>query len=188
MMLLLGALVSPVSHACRVPPRQQLVTPDEQIAMATDISLAKVVSVNPSATLAGGWRPSVDYAFQVQERLLGPNEQRFVLVGAQGETRPPPSSSDHSDEAFWQRGGGRLYNDPDCMLRPGFILGEYYLVFRGPNATWRSFEHIRTVDGQPDAGDKWLSYVKAKLEGRPQRPPGAVTLPVQPANRIGHRN
>ena len=165
-LLLLTALASPATQACRAPPRQQMVTPDEQIAMATDVSLARVVSVIPSATL-GGWRPPVDYTFQVQERLLGPNEQRFVLVGAQDETRPPPSSNDHSDEAFWQRGGGRLHNGPDCMLWPDFILGEYYLVFRGKNATWRSFEHIRTVDGQPDPNDKWLSYVKAKLEGRP---------------------
>lgn len=166
--LLVGTLASTVSHACYTPPREQVVTPEEQITLATDVSLAKVIRATPSPIPSFGGRPSVEYEFEVQERLLGPGQQRFVLIGAQGETRPNPSSNDHSDKAFWQRGGGRLYNDPDCVLRPNFVVGENYLIFRGKPATWRSFEHIETVRGKPNTDDKWLSYAREKLESRRQ--------------------
>jgi hypothetical protein len=164
--LLLGTLVSSASHACRIPPREQVVTADEQIALATDVFVAKVVRATPLPPPDFDRRPSVEYEFEVQERLLGQDEQRFVLIGAKGETRPRSTSNDHSDEAFWQRGGGRLYNDSDCVLRPNFVVGENYLVFRGKSPTWRSFEHLETVGGQPNPDDRWLSYVKEKLEGR----------------------
>jgi hypothetical protein len=93
----------------------------------------------------------------------------FILVGARGQTRSTPSSDDHSDAAFWQRGGGRLYNDGDCLLRPDFTVGETYLVFRNAPATWRSFEHIATVQDHPDPNDKWLVYVKENLAIREYR-------------------
>lgn len=164
--LLVGTLASPVSHACYAPPGEQMVTPEEQIASGTDVSLAKVVRATASPILNFGGRQSIEYEFEVQERLLGPEKQRFVIIGAKGETRRSSSSNDHSDEAFWQRGGGRLYNDPDCVLRPNFVVGENYLIFRGEPATWRSFEHIQTVLGKPNSDDRWLSYVKEKLESR----------------------
>ncbi|MEF9926821.1 MAG: hypothetical protein RR775_17720 [Massilia sp.] len=164
LILVVGTLASSASHACRLPPREQVVTPEELLALATDVTLAKVIRATPSPIRNSGGRPSVEYEFEVQERLLGPEEQRFVLIGASGKTRPNPSSNDHSDKTFWERGGGRLYNDPDCVLRPNFAVGENYLVFRGQPATWRSFEHIETVRGKPDTDDKWLSYAKDKLE------------------------
>lgn len=166
---LLGALASPASHACHAPPREQLVTPAEQIALATDVSLARVVRATPSSSFLSGTRPPFEYEFEVQQRLLGYPVQRFVLVGAQGETRPAPPSDDHSDATFWQRGGGRLYNDPDCVLRPNFTVGETYLIFRNARPTWRSFEHIATVQGHPDPHDKWLVYVKENLANRGDR-------------------
>jgi hypothetical protein len=166
--LLLGMLVSPASHACYAPPREQLVSPDAQIALATDVSLAKVVRATPLRASAFG-RPPVEYEFEVHERILGPDEQRFILIGAKGPTRISPSSGDHGGKAFWESGGGRLHNDSDCILKPDFTVGEYYLVFRGKPATWRSFEHIATVRGRPDPDDPWLSYVKEKLEARRQR-------------------
>jgi hypothetical protein len=156
-------MVSVPGQACRVPPVAQVVSPEQQIAMATDVAVARVVEAIPSPLRSGGGRQSVDYTFEVQQRIMGWPEQRFTISGAQGLTRPPPSSSDHSDAAFWERGGGRLYNDADCVLRPDFIVGENYLIFRGKPATWRSFEHIATVRGRPDQDDKWLSYVKEKL-------------------------
>jgi hypothetical protein len=165
-MLLLGTVVSPITHACRAPPREQVVTPEEQIALASDVSVARVVRAIPSPIPSLGGRPVVEYEFDVQKRILGLDERRFIVIGATGETRPGPTSTDHADEAFWQRGGGRLYNDADCVLRPDFIVGESYLVFRGKPATWRSFEHIETVRGRPNPDDKWLSYVEQKLEGR----------------------
>lgn len=162
--LLLNTLLIECSHACRMPPRGQVVTPEQQVASATDVSVARVIGARPSTVATYGGRPSVEYEFEVQERILGPDEPRFSLVGARGETRHPPRSNDHSDEEFWQRGGGRLYNDSDCVLRPNFTVGESYLVFRGKPATWRSFEHIQTVRGRPHPEDKWLLYVKARLK------------------------
>jgi len=156
-------MVSAPGQACRMPPVAQVVSPEQQIAMATDVSVARVTEAIPSPLMNSGGRQSVDYTFEVEQRILGLPEQRFTISGARGMTRPPPSSSDHSDAAFWERGGGRLYNDADCVLRPDFIVGESYLIFRGKPATWRSFEHIATVRGRPDADDKWLSYVTEKL-------------------------
>lgn len=166
--MLLGVLASPLSHACYAPPREQVVTPEELLALATDVSVARVVRATPSPVPAFGGRPSVEYEFEVQQRILGPDVPGFVLIGAKGETRPAPSSSDHSDKAFWERGGARLYNDPDCVLRPNFVVGEHYLVFRGKPATWRSFEHIETVRGRPNPDDKWLSWVVERLKGHQQ--------------------
>lgn len=164
--LLLGLLASAASQACGAPPREQVVTPDEQIALATDVTLARVIRATPSGLPNFGGRQSMDYEFDVQQRLRGMPQIRFILPGAEGETRPAPASGDHSDPVFWKRGGGRLFNDPDCVLRPNFIVGELYLVFRGTPATWRSFEHIETVGGRPNPGDQWLAFVKEQLTER----------------------
>ncbi|GAB3380448.1 hypothetical protein [Massilia agri] len=164
--LVLGVIASPASWACRAPPREQVVTPQELIAKASDVSLAKVVRATPLSGATGGGRPSVEYEFEVQQRILGPEEPRFILIGAHGQTRHQPASADHSDEAFWQQGGGRLYNDMDCVLRPDFAVGESYLIFCGKPAVWRGFERIETVRGRPNPEDKWLSYVVEKLGSR----------------------
>lgn len=161
--VLLNAIGIPFADACRMPPLTQVVTPEQQIAIAADVSVAKVIRATPSSIPASGGRPSVEYEFAVQERISGAADTRFTLVGASGETRPGPASSDHGDDAFWERGGGRLYNDSDCVLRPNFTLGETYLVFRGSPPTWRSFEHIASIGGRPNPDDRWLAYVKAKL-------------------------
>lgn len=164
--LLLGIEVSLNSQACHRPPAEQIVTPDQQIALATDVSVARLIRATPTALLTPGGRAPVDYEFEVQQRLLGFPQSRFILAGAQGETRPRPLSEDHSDAEFWERGGGRLYNDPDCVLRPDFIVREYYLIFRRKPATWRSFEHIETAHRRPNPNDRWLSFVNEKLRDR----------------------
>lgn len=156
----------PSSHACRVPPREQVLTPDEQIEMAVDVSVAKVIRSSTSFPSYGSERHAVTYEFVVQEHIVGADEPRFIIIGTDEETRDKPRSSDHSDREFWERGGGRLYNGADCVLRPNFKVGEFYLVFRGSPAAWRSFEHIEAVDGKPNPDDKWLSYVKGKLAFR----------------------
>lgn len=69
--LLVGTLVSSVSHACRVPPREQVIIPDEKIALATDVTLAKVVQATLSPIPNSRGRPSAEYKFEVQGRLLG---------------------------------------------------------------------------------------------------------------------
>ena len=43
-----------------------------------------------------------------------------------------------------------------------------YLIFRDKPATWRSFEYIETVRGQPNPDDRWLAYVREQLESRSQ--------------------
>ncbi|MBQ5962744.1 hypothetical protein [Massilia sp. ZL223] len=166
--LLLGILASPDSSACRALPRKQIVTPDEQIAIATDVSVARVVRATPLPVPVPGMSPDIEYEFEVQERILGPDDKRFILIGGEVPTRTGPSSDNHSDKAFWERNGGRLYHGTDCLLKLDFVVGEHYLVFRGKPATRRSFEHIDTVGGRPDPDDKWLSYVKERLGGRQQ--------------------
>jgi hypothetical protein len=76
------------------------------------------------------WLPA-----SMRKRILGPDDKRFILVGGNDPTRSGPSSGNHSDNAFWEHNGGRLYHGLDCVLRPDFIVGEYYLVFRGKPAT-----------------------------------------------------
>jgi len=161
-----GVAMIPDSQACRAPPREQVVTPEELVAKAADVSVARVIRATPSTAPNGGGRPTVEYEFEVVQRILGPDEARFTLIGAKGETRMQQPASDHGDEGFWQRGGGRLYNDSDCVLRPNFAVGESYLIFRDKPATWRSFEHIETVRGRPNPDDKWLTYVVEKLGSR----------------------
>ena len=134
--------------------------------MATDVSVARVVRATPSTAQKGGGRQAMEYEFEVVQRILGPDEARFVLGGAHGVTRTALPAGDHGDEAFWRHGGGRLSNDQDCVLRPDFEVGESYLIFRDKPATRRSFEHIETVQGRPNPDDKWLSYVVEKLGSR----------------------
>ncbi|KFI08358.1 hypothetical protein [Massilia sp. BSC265] len=156
--LLLGLGLVPAGQACRTPPVQQTVGPDALIAGAQDVSVAKVVYV---AELGDGL---VRYDFEVQRRLLGPGRKEFSLSGrAVGRYQEREGSPDHSDETFWQHGGGRLTNEGDCVLRPAFRLGESYLMFMNQTATWRSFERIGAAD------DKWFAYVEEKLRTRPQQ-------------------
>jgi hypothetical protein len=66
--LFFSTLVIPYGHACRAPPIAQMVTPEQQIAMATNVSVAKVVRATPTSIPNAGGRPSVTYEFDVQER------------------------------------------------------------------------------------------------------------------------
>lgn len=164
LVLTLGLGLAPASQACVVPPAQQTVSPDALISGARDVSVARVVHV---AELGNGL---VRYDFAVLERLIGSGRKEFSLSGrARGRYQEREGSLDHSDEAFWQRGGGRLTNEGDCVLRPAFRLGENYLMFMDQTATWRSFERIDAGAGTDFAQDKWYAYVKEKLRTRPAR-------------------
>ncbi|MGV7210805.1 hypothetical protein ACLB1G_23475 [Oxalobacteraceae bacterium A2-2] len=162
--LLLG-LYAQASQACRMAPEAQLVDVDQQLRQAVDVSLARVVRVSP--LVEGG----VEYEFEVARRYAGWERSRFVIRDAGGMGRDGESSYQrHQDPAFWRRGGGRTMNGPDCVIHPTFTFGNYYLVFLGQPAVWRSFERVETVDGQPDLDDQWLQYVSARLVG--PGPPG----------------
>jgi hypothetical protein len=159
--LLLCALsiIPGACRACRAPPPEQLVNPDVQIALVNDIVLAKVISATPQYGNGG----MVDYQFLVLKRLIGPDEQFFSMSGhAPGSSRDT-TFANHQDEAFWQRGGGRVMNDSDCVIRPGFVAGKTYLIFRNGPVTWRSFEEIETADGRAADEDRWFAYVHAHV-------------------------
>ncbi len=80
--------------------------------------------------------------------------------------RDSPGSADgHADPVFWQRGGGRVMNDADCLIHPSFEVGATYLAFSGQPMTRRSFERIDMRDD--GAGDRWLAFVVGRLGGAP---------------------
>lgn len=154
-------LASGASHACRAPPAAQVPSADQQLAGARDVSVARVVRATP---LEGR---GMSYDFEVLRRLSGPERREFSIRGS----APPPGhrpivTDDHDDPRFLQPGGGRLVNEPDCVLRPHFTVGEAYLVFLDQPAGWRSFEHIASTNRHYDANDRWLLYVEANLGSR----------------------
>lgn len=166
--LFFSALLVQDAWACRVPPANQLMGVDEQIALASDVSLAQVVAATP---LEGN---VVEYRFVVLQRLAGPVQRTFTLRGRAGSgERESTSFERHTAPAFWQRGGGRTMNGADCAIHPVFTVGDSYLVFLNSPWTWRSFERIEAVDGAVDEGDRWLAYVRAGLARRTAVPKGS---------------
>jgi hypothetical protein len=152
-------IIADSSWACRVPRREQLVDPAIQVAMTTDIALAKVISATPRYDQPG----KVDYQFIVVMRLAGPNEQSFSISGWPPGSTSNTSFDNHKDEAFWQTGGGRVTIDTNCAIHPDFIVGKTYLVFRDLPMTFRSFEQIEKFDGRLADVDKWFAYVQARV-------------------------
>jgi hypothetical protein len=180
LVLLLSALASQNSWACYSYPRQQLMNVDEQIMLASDVSVAQVISATP---LEG---KLVEYRFVVLRRLAGQVENTFTVTGRAEASRSnytgfyspmltlPETASNgddtsfdnHANPTFWKRGGGRVMNGGDCLIYPNFVVGRAYLVFLNSPWTWRSFEKIELVDGAVNKEDKWLAYVTAGLETR----------------------
>jgi hypothetical protein len=178
--LLLSVFVTQNCWACYSAPASQRVGVDEQIALASDVSVARVISATPLENRL------VEYRFMVQQHLAGHGADTFTVTGrapvsAGAGTRfgmpafagPPAAGKgsdtsfhNHTDPEFWQRGGGRVMNEPDCLIYPDFAVGGTYLVFLDSPWTWRSFEKIELLDGAIDDRDKWLAYVKAGLETR----------------------
>lgn len=167
-LLLCALFIAPgASWACRVPPAEQFVNPDVQIALANDIVLAKVIGAAPRFEKG----LEVDYQFLIVKRLTGGDEQLFSLSG-----RAPGRSGDttfdhHRDDAFWGRGGGRVMNGTDCVIHPDFVVGKTYLLFRDRPVTRRSFEEIDTADGRLAEDDKWFAYVQARVSRQRSQDP-----------------
>lgn len=152
------ALYAAASEACRVPPARQVVTPDEQVLMAGDVAVAQAIGATPLGDYL------VEYRFQTLEQLRGTGQKIFIVIGGpEGFNNKDTSFNNHWDPAFWERGGGRTINGSDCVLRPGFVVGNTYLVFLGVQPTWRSFEKIEMVGGRPNSDDRWLAFVTQKL-------------------------
>jgi hypothetical protein len=55
-----------------------------------------------------------------------------------------------------------------CSIEPWFIVGERYLVFVGEPVIARSYEHVATVEGRANPGDKWLAYIEERLSPAPR--------------------
>jgi hypothetical protein len=152
------ALHAAASEACRVPPAEQLIGIDEQLGQAMDVAVGQVIGATP---LGAGL---VEYRFLVLEQLAGTPQKVFTVMGGPAERNDKDATfHGHVDFAFWARGGGRTMNGLDCVIHPGFIVGDTYLVFLGSAPTWRSFEKIEMVDGIVNPDDKWLAYARARL-------------------------
>lgn len=161
LVFLLLALGAVAGQACRMAPPAQLVAADEQVRLATDVAVGQVIGATP----LGG--QEVEYRFIVLDQLAGPARRTFTIMGGAGERYGKDSTfADHSDFAFWARSGGRVMNDADCAIHPGFVVGASYLVFLDGPVTRRSFEKIDMVNGAVNGEDKWLAYVKAQLGKR----------------------
>lgn len=178
--VLLSALVAQNCWACHSPPVQQRMHVDEQIMRASDVSVAQVMSATP---LEG---KLVEYRFVVLRRLAGQHENTFTVTGRAEASRSSTtgfystmltgpektgrgddtSFNNHTDPAFWKRGGGRVMNGGDCRIYPNFVVGGTYLVFLNSPWSWRSFEKIELVNGAINEEDKWLAYVAAGLAMR----------------------
>lgn len=155
------ALHAAASEACRVAPARQLIPPEEQLQLVTDVAVGQVVGATPLNDY------EVEYRFLTLERLAGAELKVFTVTGGPVEHNGNDTTyNDHSDFAFWARGGGRTMNGSDCVIRPGFVIGNSYLVFLGMAPTRRSFEKIELIDGRFNPDDKWLVYVKQMLGGR----------------------
>lgn len=153
--LLLSALAAGPAMACRAPPEEQMISPEALVARGGDVTLATVVG----ATGAPFGEPAFD--FLVVRRLSGVGLNWFTLPGISGRRDSGNTFDGHADPVFWQRGGGRLANDTDCLIHPTFVVGATYLVFAGQPLTRRSDERIDMADG--GAGDRWLAFVAARL-------------------------
>lgn len=163
--------------ACYSPPREQLVSPEELIGLSSNVSLAKAVGAAPMSD--GG----VEYTFVVEKHLLGNSPAVFQIYGAKDYLDGQDHAfANHTDERFWQYGGGRLINDTDCKIRPTFTVGSTYLVFLDQRVTRRSYEQIVRTDGDEDTKDQWLQLVERKVAALalyPKQP-----FPLKPTARL----
>jgi hypothetical protein len=121
--------------------------------------LAKVISATPRSDDV----QEVDYQFLILKRLTGPDQLLFSMSGRMPGQNRDTTFGNHQDETFWQRGGGRMMNDTDCVIYPDFVVGRTYLVFRDSPVTRRSFEEIETADGRSADDDKWFVYVQSHV-------------------------
>lgn len=115
----------------------------------------------------------VEYEFVVEQRWRGAQRDSFTLMGVSAPTtfRDPGPEANQARDAFWAHGGGRFGRLHACTIEPWFVVGERYLVFVGNPVIARSYEHVATIEGRANPGDKWLRYIDAALgAGAPSAP------------------
>jgi len=149
--------------ACPYPDPGKLVTPEQLVDGARDVTVARVEQATATNV------SEVRYDFVVLERLAGPVRERFSITAQSHPADEVLRSYDHSDEAFWQPGGGRLNGEGSrCWVTPRFDVGQTYLVFQDQRPTFRSFERILVQPRGPISIDKWYTWVVERLRTRPQ--------------------
>jgi hypothetical protein len=156
--LILLILLSADCVACRVAPREQLISTDALVANSSNVVLAKVIKTTPDDN------GEIRYFFTVVKRFSGDEQADMQIMGhATTFTAPNQTFGDHFDDAFWHEGGGRVSSDTDCKIHPSFVLGRTYLIFLDQTYTKRSFELIRNTQGDAKTKDKWLQFVEQRL-------------------------
>lgn len=151
------------AHACPYPVPSKALTPEQLVDGARDVTVARV----ERATLTEDYR--VRYDFVVLRRLIGPYRTRFSITSDSRPADDASASHDHSDDAFWQEGGGRLNGEGSrCHVTPRFDVGQTYLVFQDQAPTYRSFERINFHPDESRSTDRWYTYVAERLRARPQ--------------------
>lgn len=151
-------LISMSVNACFVAPSAQTVNPSELLKRTNNIVLAKVITA--TATMDS---VAVEYTFQTIKMLKGKHVDSFKIVGRPLYEGGMQHFNHHNDEVFWNNGGGRHFNNPDCKIYPSFNVGGTFLIFLDPPYHRKSFESIIRTNGNKDIKDKWLQYVEEQV-------------------------
>ncbi|MCD2518497.1 hypothetical protein LQ564_19525 [Massilia sp. G4R7] len=162
--LVIAAIGTGSAHACRTRKPGMDASPEMLVASAREVYVAKVVRAAESES------GQVVYDFTVLQHLAGPYRGRFEITARSAVADDVAASPDHSDERFWQAGGGRLGGLSNwCYVTPRFDVGMTYLVFLDRPETYRSFERINVIPGrEPISHDKWYQYVAQQLHAVPK--------------------
>lgn len=157
--MLLLLFVTQDALACLLTPREQITSPDELIARTENILLARAVRADAASKR---WR--VLYTFKVERTLKGQPRTAFQILGEPllGEISMH-RSNEHGSEAFWDERGGRESHDTTCEIRPGFAVGNTYLIFLDPPYHTKGFEEILFTGEDGREKDKWLQYVEERI-------------------------
>lgn len=160
--LAIAAIGTSSAHACRSRQIGMDPSPEDLVASAREVYVARVVQATETE---GG---KVDYEFSVVKRLAGHDRSRFRIASDSAVADDVAASPDHSDERFWQSGGGRLGGKSNwCRITLRFDVGMTYLVFLDRPNTYRSTERINVFPGrEPITDDKWYRYVEERLRAR----------------------
>ena len=151
--------------ACYATPKEQMVPADELIKRTESIVLARVVAANLEST-DGRNRVfhTVNYEFELIEVVKGESKEKFSLNGRPlMNGQDATSFSNHKDERFWDTSEGRVFRTMSCTITPSFAVGSSYLLFLDKPYHQKSFELVNAHKPYLIVTDKWLEYVKSKI-------------------------
>ena len=174
--LMLLLLIPNVASACYAGPEEQSSSSDELIERTDNIVLARVTAAKLISE-EGMDLPffQVEYMFKTIETIKGQGEETFSIIGRpmlwgedmesfrNGEASPVSLTEFHSEDKFWKSPVGRVKADPSCEIRPSFAVGSSYLVFLDKAYHQKSFELVNAYAPYSTVGDKWLAYVRGKI-------------------------